>query len=380
MTNKERNLIKAKIIKCLTEDFKNNFLHTYQEMKDVLGSAAVASSYLIPGAGVGANLATKVGAGIGAGYLADVGMGLQEGKENPFTPGFGTIVGATIPVFGTLLGKATRTIPKWLIRGQLKKLPTEVSKKYKPNAAGGFTRQQQTDMADEVLKMKSWTKKGLVAESQGVAKNMETEIDTILNSPKYKSATGNSKGVFSYVKEKFGNSEFVDSDKKIIKIIKNIAKDESTLVDKVYNGTATIAEQNTLRKAIDRGINYPSVDADSAFNKRIGKEFVNYIRGNVQTTATETVPLFDEYSKSLQILKAAKNVRNSGDISIFDIMAFIHGGIGGVALERAARLPNARIGAAKVINKLRSSKIVPLVSGVATKEAASQNSDQKSEQ
>lgn len=24
MTNKERNLIKAKIIKCLTEDFKNN--------------------------------------------------------------------------------------------------------------------------------------------------------------------------------------------------------------------------------------------------------------------------------------------------------------------------------------------------------------------
>lgn len=90
------------------QDQKN--LITYPSGKQVIGSAIQTGANFLPGAGVGANLATKVGVGAATGYAFDVGSKLQSGAENPGMPGVGTALGAGLPIAGAVLRPAARIV------------------------------------------------------------------------------------------------------------------------------------------------------------------------------------------------------------------------------------------------------------------------------
>lgn len=87
-------------------------LVSYPSMKEVVGSAIQTGANFLPGAGVGAKLATKVAVGAGTGYAFDVGSKLQTDKTIPesFVPGLGTAVGAGLPIAAVALKPVTRIV------------------------------------------------------------------------------------------------------------------------------------------------------------------------------------------------------------------------------------------------------------------------------
>lgn len=99
----------------LTGNEKASQLVENPSFRKVLGSAIQTGANFIPGAGVGAGLATKVAVGAGTGYAFDVGSNLQMGKRGSeaFAPKIGTAVGAGIPVLGKILGLTTKNVPAW---------------------------------------------------------------------------------------------------------------------------------------------------------------------------------------------------------------------------------------------------------------------------
>ncbi len=81
--------------------------------KDVIGSAISTAATAIPGASAGASLLTKTIAGGATGYAFDVGSNLQNKDKTlgqDFTPGLGTIVGATLPFAGYLISSLSKKI------------------------------------------------------------------------------------------------------------------------------------------------------------------------------------------------------------------------------------------------------------------------------
>jgi len=83
----------------------------YPSEREVVGSAAQFGANFIPGAGVGANLSTKIGVGAATGYAFDVGSKLQDKSKTvgqSLTPGLGTAIGAAVPVAGKLISEGVK--------------------------------------------------------------------------------------------------------------------------------------------------------------------------------------------------------------------------------------------------------------------------------
>lgn len=104
----------------------------FPSLKKVVGSAAQTGANFIPGAGVGAKVATKVGAGAATGYAADVGSKLQDDADviDAAQPGVATVVGAVLPVLGKITGlsnteKATGNVAKKLEELNMRLTPVE---------------------------------------------------------------------------------------------------------------------------------------------------------------------------------------------------------------------------------------------------------------
>lgn len=78
-------------------------------LKKVIGSAIQTGANFIPGVGAGAGLGTKVAAGAATGYAYDVGSNLQLERDTAksFQPGIGTVVGASLPLLGKILGASS---------------------------------------------------------------------------------------------------------------------------------------------------------------------------------------------------------------------------------------------------------------------------------
>lgn len=83
-------------------------------LRRVVGSAIQTGANFIPGAGVGAKLATKALIGGATGYAFDVGTNLQMGKQgsDAFKPKIGTVVGGGLPILGKILGLTTKNLPQ----------------------------------------------------------------------------------------------------------------------------------------------------------------------------------------------------------------------------------------------------------------------------
>lgn len=161
-------------------------------------------------------------------------------------------------------------------------------------------------------------------------------------------------------------------DNKVLNVLKQVAPKNKDLVDKVANGTASLVEQNALRKELDQATKKVFTDNPSiTFNKQIGHIVANSLRDSVQTTAPETAPIFANYAKELDLNKALtvaqKKISNKSTVGLYDILSAIGGGTvggipgaaAGVAAEKVLRSPAADLLAAKGIKAV--GKVAPAV-------------------
>lgn len=326
--------------------------------KEVIGSSIQLASNLIPGAPKGSNLLTKVGVGAAKGYVTDVGNKLQDPNKTigqAFVPGAGTLIGGVIPLASAAVQKVTQNLPTWLVKKALPKLDS------------GNT---QT-----ALKKPIGTISTLYNDSQKAVQGYESQVQSILKNSKYENEVGRVSDVVNSVKSGFPNAGF--DDKKIVNIVKQVAKVNSTLVDKVANGEATLTEQNLLRKELDHAVYPKFTDTPSlTFNKQVAKQFSDLLRTNVQTTAHETGPIFSEYAKEINFNKAlsaaSKKIQKGAAVGLYDIASYFGGGLPGVVAEKTVRAPAAQLTAAKGLQKLGnfSQKKIPSAVGSAAKRTA----------
>lgn len=311
--------------------------------RDVAGQAIQAAATFAPGASAGASLGRKVLAGAATGYGFDVGQKLEDSSKTlkqAATPGVGTVVGGAIPLASAGISSITKNLPKWFVQKALPKLNPE-----------------NTDIVLNQTHLGSI--KSMAQESEKAVSSYGKAIDEVLSKPQYKDAVGNGAQAIGDTLSQFANADLTE--KKVVGILKQVAPAQKTLIDKVANGTATLAEKNTLRSTIDQAIYPKFTDTPSlTFNKKIGKAFTDSLRSEVQKNAPETGAIFKFFSKEINLrnaLKAAQaKIVKGAPVGLYDLMGYAAGHIPGVIGEKAARSPAVLTAAAKGISALQKVK------------------------
>lgn len=284
-----------------------------------------------PLARIGANAA--VGAGLGGTNAISEGKNIKEVAKDT---ALGGAIGGGLSTAGELVAGAVQKVPKWLTKYALPKL-------------------KDGNIEYALENTKVGTLKSVYNKSNQAVSNYGDEIKTILSSPKYSQEVGNVGSVVSNTLQDLPDAQL--DQKKLVSIVKSVAPQAKTLVDKVADGTATVQEQNSLRQVIDKATKKIFTDNPSvSFNKEVAAKLANQLRNNVQSTATETAPVFAKFSQELDlnnaILQAAKKRRVLGDL-IAGGAGFASGGLKGAAIaiaaERTVRSPSALLAGAKAI-------------------------------
>lgn len=321
---------------------------TSQVIGDI-GQAALTIG--LPGVGEGESLVgrllanTALGAGLG-GFNAmankqNIGQGALLGAGGGLAAG---TIGETI---GNILGKV---LPKRLYQNVL--------------------RGANEETIQQAMKKPAFTFSGLQEENQKAWNSLDTQIKDILAKPE----TALPEGAGVMVGPNLGQgaqslentlSKFSDSDMKTIQDVatevKSVVPEKSKLVDKVMSGEATLSEKNELRSYIDRNVygirgELPKL----SFSKNVANDVANNLRNEVQTLKPETAPLFDEFSKEIQLKKFigknAKRLAQGKAISVLGLAQMLGAGImglpgylGATALQEGLKNPTADITAARFL-------------------------------
>lgn len=296
---------------------------------------------------------TALGAGLGGTNAIAQGNGIKDVAKNT---AIGGALSGGISAGGELTKYLTENMPRWFTKIALPKLSQS-----KINGA------PQDTINYALNNSKGATLRTMYNNSNDAVKSYENQIQATLAHPNYTSEVG-SKDVVKNVIGQFGNAELTPD--KIVNYIKKVAPQNSALADKIANGTATLAEQNTLRKELDMATKTRFTDTPKlTFAKQIGGAIADALRSNVQKTASETAPIFKEYSKEIQLNKALGNAlakkRVAGPL-VAGAGGFAAGGLKGaaeaIAVEEGIRSPTAKLLAAKGINTV--GKVAnPLIQG-----------------
>lgn len=296
---------------------------------------------------IGAN--TAIGAGLGGANAASQGQNVGHGALT------GGALGGGLSAVGEGVNALTENLPKWFASAALPKMK-DAADKYLPNTAGGYSLNPTEGAAQYALdNTKGLSVSKMLQHSNENVSGYNKSINTILTHPEYANESGNAKQIISDVMEKFPNAQLDSS--KLTNIIKQVAPSNKALVEKVANGTANLAEQNTLRQELDKATKAAYGDKPNlSFAKQIGKTFADSLRTNVQTTAKETAPIFDKFSKEITLNSALQKAVNKKTVA-GDLLAGgagyakggIPGAIEGIALERGLRSPSGRLLAGKAI-------------------------------
>lgn len=299
------------------------------------------------GARIGANAA--LGAGIGAtGAIANK-KGIGDVAKSSLEGG---LLGGAASGIGEVLSALTKNLPSWLTRGYLSKL--------KPGT--------EEDALNRIS-LGSPTK--MLEKSTSAVKSYEDQVQSILNHPQYEEETGKVGNAISDVIDNHSDAEL--NPKKVVNILKQVAPNSKAIVQKVANGEATLAEQNALRKELDIATRKAYTDNPNlSFSKKVGKTMADFLRNNVQSTATETEPIFSEYSKEMNVNSALRDAvsKSKPKITLTDIAAgmtgYKVGGLSGageaVLAEKILRNPSTGVAAAKGAQAL--GRIEPAVSAL----------------
>lgn len=173
---------------------------------------------------------------------------------------------------------------------------------------------------------------------------------------------GNGTSAFADAASSFPNSNYTPGD--IFANAKTLIPEQDKLLDKIQAGTATLAEKNMVRSALDQATKsvYTTMNRPPE-TKALGKALAGALRIEVKTTAPETVDLFSQLQEELHLQTALKKLqkRAPGNMITFrDLLAAgIGGGLGGIplaagglALEKLGTTPGGQFATAKAIQGL----------------------------
>lgn len=296
----------------------------------------------------GANAETTAGriglnATLGAGIGSTNAIAQGESGSDVLKQGaIGGLTGGGISAAGEGLNALSKNLPSWLAKAALPKL-------------AGKDTQYALDNA-KIGGLQSMAKK-----SGESIQNYEGQIQGILNHPEFKGVAADSEPILQNALSSFPNSQYTKQT--LIKNAYNIAPKVGKLVQKMEAGQANIQELNTIRKELDSATKsvYTSINRPPE-SKMLGAALSNSIRDYVQTTAPETAPIFQNYSKEIGLNKAIQAAAKKGEsrVSLKDIAAgtagFAKGGLKGsleaIIAERALTNPGMQLGAAKAIQTL----------------------------
>jgi len=356
--------VKTRSMAPIKEQATENNANMGKVVGDTVGSIATPAMMALGG---GETVLGRAAAQAGLGGALGGSTALSAGKTDPGTVGAstlkGSVLGAGLSIGGDALSAFTSAMPDRIVQGALPKL--------KPGTAGYALKNTPLGTLSTMLK-----------ESNTTRSTLQDSVQTILKGDKYATAVGNGAKSMEDTLASFGNSE-LENTKDVASAVKEVVPGQAKLVDKVANGTATLAEKNTLRSAIDQNTYKQFGDMPKlTFNKQVASTLANNLRTEVQSAAPETKPVFQKLSQEINLNKAlgvakTKADSSSGKIGLLDLVSAyagiashgISGALGSVVGERAARSPAVAVGVAKgikaatpVLGQLARAARVPLIS------------------
>lgn len=313
---------------------------------DVLRSVAIpAAIAAAPATITGAALA---GAGIGAAQAGgqamvdkgDVGQVAQQTAE-------GAALGGATGGLGGALGTGLQKLPSRLLSNVLPKLNPDNFEKLLTDTKFG-------------------TIKTMLSEAQSNANQLNSHIETELTKPEFAGPHPFSQNPFEATVAAFPQSEYAPHE--IASAVREVVPGFSKLISKVDTGQADLKEINQLRQAIDANTKKRFTDTPQISNvKTMAAAFGDTLRQEVQSTAKATAPMFEEWSKELNMMSALSSASKKSSarspINLMSLMSAMGGAakgfsvggpaggiVGGLALplvEEGLRTPGAAVAASK---------------------------------
>lgn len=347
-----------KVTKDIAGDWVAPVPHNYGDVAKDVGRAAQTVALGMPAKGILGAAAMGATSGAGAG-LEETGTLEGAAKGGLFGAGAGAIGGG--------IAKVLESIPSRLAQDAFKNMsPEEVQKALQEKSIGSAA--------------------NLLKQSQKAVANYGSQIDDILT--KTQNAGG---GDFAVRATTNQFPEFIGKESKMIQKIKSLVPagydvglagkgwDRSTIlsyIDKIANGTATLWEKNRVRSVIDGATAGGYAKLARSLNPSAGHDlamtFAGALRSEVQQSAPETVPIFEEFAKEMGIKKAIEKIASKkagGLIQWRDIVPYLAGsaigglpaGLLGIAANRVAQSPATEFAVAKGLQGLNKG-ITPVVS------------------
>ncbi len=308
---------------------------------------ATAASF---GAGTPATLGGRVALDAGVGGLLSGGESVKNGESAGNilkNTALGSAVGGALPLAGKAIGSVkeaiTKALPKSIVRAYIP-AAKDVSQHVLDNTKLGFTKTMLSDATTNI-------------------KSLSGKISDILEK-QYGNHFGQGSNAVQETLAKFPDSEYTIQS--LTKTLKGLVPEKSKLVDDVINGVATLKQKDTLRSALDRSVEsvYTKLSVAPA-RKEIGATFASALRNEVKGAAKETIPLYDELAKEINVKKALdKSTKKFGRVNLRDLMSVLTGATAGathgvvpalvgatsaVVGERALSSPAVGVGVAKAL-------------------------------
>lgn len=174
------------------------------------------------------------------------------------------------------------------------------------------------------------TAKGLYDSAQNNIKSMGKEINDILKSVKVTDKNISNSRIFNDVAGKVNEAGGEISKEEIKDIVTKVAPQVRGMLNKP---TMSVENANKLRQNLDEVLGERAfLSQQLPFNKKILKDFTNFLREEVKTAAPETRPIFDNLSKEITLRNALEDkiVKGVGKsaISVMDILTGASVGLG----------------------------------------------------
>lgn len=332
--------------------------HNFGDVTKDVGRAAQTVALGMPAKGILGAAAMGATSGAGAGLEQ---TGTLEGAAK------GGLFGAGAGAIGGGIAKVLEAIPNRLAQDAFKNMsPEEVQKALQEKSIGSPA--------------------SLLRQSQKAVANYGNQIDDILTKSQ---STGGGDFAVRATTNQF--PEFVGKESKMIQKIKSLVPagydvglagkgwDRATIlsyIDKIANGTASLWEKNRVRSVIDGATAGGYAKLARSLNPSAGHDlamtFAGALRSEVQKSAPETVPIFEEFAKEMGIKKAIEKIASKkagGLIQWRDIVPYLAGsaigglpaGLLGIAANRVAQSPATEFAVAKGMQGLNKA-VTPVVS------------------
>lgn len=340
------------------QDNGNYYDTSAPNVGQVLGDVAQgALTVAAPEIGNGSSMLGRIGANAALGAAQGGANSIAQGKSASdigIDTVKGGLLGGGISAGVEGAGALVKNLPVWLTKKALPKLNSS-----------------NVDYALENTKL--GTIDSNLAKSDQAVKSYGNQIQSVLSHPQYANEVGDGAASLEGVIQAFPHAK-LDAEK-VAQIASDVVPGSEKLVNKISEGTATLLEKNELRQQLDQATKKVFTDSPQlTFNKQVVHSFANSLRNEVQSVAPETEPIFNEFSKELNLNGAlrsvSKKMEKGAAIGLYDVLsamggsiAGIPGSLGAVAAEKALRSPGVGLAAAKGANVLKSA--TPLFTGIA---------------